>query len=184
MCSVRSLQYIGEVMITSKRLADLCVYALQVHDNDAVAEKKRFRKWDQSTPYAIHPLWCAMTILTETSLNEELRVDGAEALILHDMLEDTYAALPSGTSDRVTALVEAMTFDSAEQERGCIWQRSTEVQLLKLYDKVSNLMDGSWMNQEKRRVYETYVERLCIEVEKTYGTLNITNIGYLSLIKR
>tara|TARA_Y100001970_G_C14086424_1_gene777576 strand:- start:269 stop:781 length:513 start_codon:yes stop_codon:yes gene_type:complete len=164
-------------MINTQRLAKLCLYTLLAHDTYARTEKKRFRKWDQSTPYAIHPLWCAMTILTETSLNEGLRVDGAEALILHDTLEDTYAALPSGTSDRVAALVEAMTFDSAEQERECIWQRSTEVQLLKLYDKVSNLLDGSWMNQEKRRVYETYVERLCIEVEKTYGTLNITNIA-------
>lgn len=59
-----------------------------------------------------------------------------------------------------------------------IWDRPKIVRLLKLYDKVSNLLDGSWMSDEKwNNQYVPYVKRLANDVENNYGTLNIVRIA-------
>ncbi len=55
-------------------------------------------------------------------------------------------------------------------------------QTLKLYDKVSNLLDGAWMKAEKRQLYIAYLELLCDEVEpelarRGYIPLNIITIA-------
>lgn len=159
------------------KFAEIMSFVIRAHDAQARANHKRFRKWDGSSPYAIHPIWCAMTILTETSLSEDLRRDGAQALLLHDVLEDTTATLPP-VSERVRALVTEMTFKNSQEEMELIWTRSKECLLLKLYDKVSNLLDGSWMDARKRAVYIAYTGRLMSEVERHYGTdLNILRMA-------
>jgi hypothetical protein len=38
-------------------------------------------------------IWCAMTIMTETMLDESARLNGYLALMWHDVLEDTHAQL-------------------------------------------------------------------------------------------
>jgi hypothetical protein len=48
--------------------------------------------------------------------------------------------------------------------------------MLKLYDKVSNLLDASWMTEEKRTLYIAYLARLCKEVEYWYGHKNLNII--------
>ncbi len=164
--------------MNAKKLEATISYVLWAHSMQATTARKSVRKWDGKTPYGIHPIWCAMTILSETSLPEELRMCGAEALLLHDLLEDTEALLPHGTSDRVKGLVEGMTFRSSSEEMERVWSRGSEVLLLKLYDKVSNLLDGSWMSTDKRATYRAYVERLCDEVSPVYGKeLNIVKIA-------
>lgn len=161
----------------AKELARLIRFVLWVHDGKAKKHSKRFRKWDGKTPYGIHPIWCAMTILTETGLPEDIRISGAQALLLHDILEDTTADLPNEVPDEVVKLVREMTFDSSEEEMKLIWRKSKKIKLLKLYDKVSNLLDGSWMSSEKRERYLAYVKALSEEVESHYGELNITKIA-------
>lgn len=163
--------------MTAKELAGLISYSFRAHAEQSTKPSKTVRKWDGRTPYGIHPTWCAMTILTETILPEELRVTGAQALLLHDVLEDTTAGLPEDTPAEVTKLVEEMTFASSDEEMELIWTRSQEVKLLKLYDKVSNLLDGSWMSREKRERYATYIIALCDDVEPHYGQLNIMRIA-------
>ena len=49
--------------------------------------------------------------------------------------------------------------------------------LLKLYDKVSNLLDGNWMKTEKWNIYVEHTLRLAGDVEHVYGTLNIVKIA-------
>ena len=68
------------------------------------------------TPYYIHPLWCATTLLTEEKLSEEIRRIGSQALLLHDVFEDTTAGLPEDTEDEVRRLVMDMTFNTSDQE--------------------------------------------------------------------
>ena len=58
-----------------------------------------------------------------------------------------------------------------------VLNKSPEIRLLKLYDKTSNLMDGIWMDEEKRERYVEYTSRLCQDVEQNYGELNITRIA-------
>ncbi len=161
-----------------KNLLPLIDHVWKSHTHHALEPQKRCRKWDGQTPYAIHPIWCAMTILTETSLPEELRARGAEALLQHDVKEDTSQSLHFDTSREIESLVGNMTFDSFEQEVSMTGSMTPEVKLLKLYDKVSNLLDGTWMSPEKRKGYLEYTMRLATDVEKVYGKdLNILKIA-------
>jgi (p)ppGpp synthase/HD superfamily hydrolase len=158
-------------------LSALISFAVDAHRDSATKPSKAVRKWDGKTPYGIHPTWCAMTLLTETTISEELRITGAQALLLHDVLEDTTAVLPEGTPAAVRKLVEEMTFEGSDEEMEHIWSRSLECKLLKLYDKVSNLLDAAWMTAEKRSRYAAYLAKLCDAVEPTYGRLNIIRIA-------
>lgn len=164
-------------MMDAKEIAELINYIFATHAEKPTKPSKSLRKWDGKTPYGIHPAWCAMTLLHETELPEALRITGAQALLLHDVLEDTTAGLPQGCPAEVEKLVREMTFASSDEEMVEIWSRSKETILLKLYDKVSNLLDGAWMPKEKRARYSAYTMRLADEVEKTYGTLNIVRIA-------
>lgn len=163
--------------MNADRISGLIAYAFRVHSENAAKPSKAVRKWDGKTPYGIHPTWCAMTILAETTLPEELRYDGAEALLFHDILEDTTAALLPDTRAEVVDLVREMTFVSSDREMVEVWGRGPTVLLLKLYDKTSNLLDGVWMSPEKRGLYNAYLLRLCDEVEKEYVELNIIKIA-------
>lgn len=118
-----------------------------------------------------------MTILAETALPEELRIKGYQALLFHDLLEDTRAQLPAELSKDVRTLVLEMTFAGFAEEQVKLWDKSMEVKLLKLYDKVSNLMDGAWMSAEKRAQYTAHTVRLCSEVEAEFGNLTIVKIA-------
>ena len=169
-------------MINHEALSNLISYCIKAHAEHPTKPSKAFRKWDEKTPYATHPIWCAMTLLSETSLDETFRMCGAQVLLLHDLIEDTTAPLPKlfghwVYQDSIKVMVKEMTFDSSEQEMREIWSKGPAVKLLKLYDKVSNLMDGVWMSPEKRATYKKYVKKLAKEVQKTYGDLNIVRIA-------
>ena len=164
-------------MLSDNQLLNQINFCVRAHASQSIKPSKAVRKWDGKTPYSVHPIWCAMTILTETTLSEEIRINGAQALFFHDILEDTTAKLPDDTSAEVRALVEGMTFESSDEEMRLIWDRSLEIKLLKLYDKLSNILDGSWMSTEKRNRYAAYLLRLCDEVEPHYGKLNIIRIA-------
>ena len=92
--------------------------------------------------------------------------------------------MPEWTCADVNQLVASMTFNSSEEEFEKLWERSDECKLLKLYDKVSNLMDGSWMSDEKWNKYCDLVSRLVKFVEERYGDLNIVKIARAIAIRR
>ena len=152
-------------------------YVMKAHTEMAKKEANTVRMWDQRTPYHFHPIWCATTILHETSLPEGIRVDGSQALLYHDILEDTVASLPSWLSERVKGFVEGMTFHSSEDEWKDLWNRDKEVRLLKVYDKTSNLLDGVWMKPQRRDQHIAHLKKLVADVRENYGNLNILKIA-------
>lgn len=159
-------------------------YVIRAHSSCPREPHKAYRKWDGKTPYSIHPIWCGLTILTETTLSERDRHDGALALFYHDIAEDTTAPLPRWLSEEVVRLVHNMTFFGGfKEEVDGIWSKSPFVRLLKLYDKVSNLLDGrdTWMPKKDdplyRQKYEGHTLQLCADAEKNFGKLNITIIA-------
>lgn len=160
-----------------QKLLELISYSVRAHAEHSIKASMSFRRWDRQTPYGVHPIWCAMTLLQETALSEEIREAGSKALLFHDLLEDTTAGLPENTSWRVRELVEGMTFESSDQEMKEVWERSAEIRLLKLYDKVSNLLDGIWMTPERQERYRAYTQRLADDVEANFGNLNIVRIA-------
>ncbi len=152
-------------------------YAIDAHTQHPKTPDNSVRFFDRITPYAVHPIWCAMTLLTETQLPFEIRHIGYQALLWHDILEDTQVTLPENTEAEVRKLVEEMTFESLSAEREQIWERSDTAKLLKLYDKVSNLLDASWMSPVKRGQYVAYTLELTAFVENKYGELNIVKLA-------
>ena len=158
-------------------LQEHIAYIIDAHTNHPIRPDKAFRRWDGKTPYFIHPIWCSNTIATETTLDAKTRKEGVISLLYHDVIEDTRKPLPVSLPERIKELVHHMTFESNAQEMREVWTKPKEVKLYKLYDKLSNLLDGSWMDPEKRRTYEEYTQKLLQEAEKTYGGLNITRIA-------
>lgn len=173
----------------TKSLAEAILRAIQfstaAHIHHPKTPDAAVRFWDRTTPYIVHPTWCAMTLLTETALAEDMRITGYQALLWHDVLEDTtITALPDGTPDRVRQYVQDMTFDSFSEERKAIWGKDKEIRLLKLYDKTSNLLDGSWMSDAKWASYTAFTQAICKDVEAHYGPLNIVKISNAIAISR
>lgn len=150
-------------------------FAAHIHHPNTPEDSIRF--WDRETPYAVHPTWCAMTLLCEPALDREIRLQGAIALQWHDILEDTQLPLPSGTPTEIVELVENMTFASFAEEQTAVWSKNPTIRLLKLVDKTSNLLDSSWMKQEKEQNYARFTQALADDAEKHFGTLNVVRMA-------
>lgn len=175
------------VMITenlAQAIIDAADFAKIAHINYPRTPTDRVRFHDKQTPYIVHPIWCAMTILTETDLDETVRLNGYLALMWHDILEDTTIPLPTATDEAVKELVINMTFKSFEEETILLWERSPLVRLLKLYDKTSNLLDASHLSEEKWNRYTALTRRLLEDVNCNYGNLNIVKIANAIAIPR
>jgi len=157
-------------------LRDLA-FIIDAHTEKTKKGKPQVRKCDNKTPYYIHPLWCATMLLQETSVPEEIKFQGSQALLYHDVLEDTEAGLPEWLSEEVKFLISKMTFSSSEDEWKNLWEKNKEVRLLKLYDKVSNILDGVWMKPYRKEQHLEHLERLCKDVEANYGGLNIVKLA-------
>lgn len=151
--------------------------AIIAHQEHPKQPKDSLRFWDGKTPYAIHPVWCAITLLHETLLPDEIRLPGYQTLLLHDILEDTTLPLPADLDPLVVAWVQAMTYESFTAEQEAIWNQPDEIKLLKLYDKTSILLDAVWMKPEKWNHMVRYTLSLADFAEQTYGALNIVKIA-------
>lgn len=161
----------------AQMIVDSVSFSKRAHIDLPNSPNDAIRFHDQSTPYIVHPIWCAMTIMTETILGEALRLKGCQALMWHDVLEDTHAELPIDASDEVRQLIQDMSFASFAVERELIWLKSKEVRLLKLYDKTSNLLDASHFSKDKWNNYVEFTQLLMKDVENNFGQLNIIKIA-------
>ncbi|BCY16298.1 MAG: hypothetical protein GYA12_11760 [Chloroflexi bacterium] len=159
-------------------------HAIAAHIENPKSPEDAIRFWDKKTPYVIHPIWCGMTLLTETKLPEDIRLPGYQALIWHDVLEDTNLSLPDGTDAVVARLVGEMTFASFKEEQELIDSKEDLIKLLKLYDKTSILLDATWMKDEKWKNLVDYTLKLRQFVLDTYGDLNIVKIAGAVCIRR
>lgn len=161
-------------MFSAETFGRLVAYAIDAHANSPRRPENAYRKMDGATPYASHPIWCAMAILAEPMLHESLREKGARILLFHDLLEDTVAPLPPDTPPEVREGVEKMTFTGVDEELADVWGRGELVVLLKLYDKTHGLLDRQLSPPTKRRRNADYAMRLCEAVERRHGKLNVT----------
>jgi hypothetical protein len=118
-----------------------------------------------------------MTLLTETTLPDEIRYPGAIALLWHDILEDTQLPLPANAHFTIKSLVQEMTFTSLDEEFEHVWQRSNTTKLLKLYDKVSQFLDGTWLSNERWNKLVQHTRKLETFALTHYGDLNIIRIS-------
>ena len=152
-------------------------YVIEAHRDNSLKPSKAFRKWDGTTPYHIHPIWCATMIATETTLPANVREEGVQVLLYHDVLEDTKKELPEWLSERVVQLIGDMTYENLIEEMNEIWYKPSEVRLYKLFDKTNNLLDWQRSSIVKHERYEEFTRRLMQDVLGNYGELNITRIA-------
>jgi hypothetical protein len=158
-------------------------FALMAHSEYWNEEKKACRRHDKKTPCAVHPIWSAMTLLAEPAVPERTRRIGYQALLWHDIFEDTelkkVGRVLKSAPKAVQDLVKQMSFSSFKEERRKLWNRSDDVKFLKLYDKVSNLLDGTWMDDETWDGYVDHTLRLATEVAASFPKrdLNIVRIA-------
>lgn len=166
-----------DTSLVAQMIVDGASFAKHAHIDLPTTPNDAIRFHDRATPYIVHPIWCAMTIMTETTLSEPLRLNGCQALMWHDVLEDTRADLPIDTGREVRQLIQNMSFENFADEKTLIWARSKEIRLLKLYDKTSNLLDASHYSIEKWNNYVEFTQSLIVDVENNYGQLNIIKIA-------
>jgi hypothetical protein len=145
------------------------------HQEKTLSTAKALRTFPsgEKTPYFAHSLWCAVMLWLDSGLPESIRYPGAQALLFHDILEDTSALLPDDVSDEVRYLVQEMTYRGGfNEEKTVVLMKSPFIQLLKLYDKTATLYDG---DMKPGRVYEwtEFMLKLIDTVEREYGTINI-----------
>ncbi len=172
------MKNLEQTKIRAQEIIEGIQFSIEAHIYHPLTDKKAIRSWDKVTPYIVHPTWCAMTILCETLLPEALRWNGCQALLWHDVLEDTeMVCLPENTTPVVVDYVNEMTFRNFSEEVDAVWKKSKEIHLFKLYDKTSNLLDGSWMTAEKWQQYIQFTLKLASDVEVEYGLLNIVKIA-------
>lgn len=178
---MKEKRYTVKVLVSASALARQIRQVFLLHHKIAKRPGKRFRGWkdprELRTPYGIHPVWAAMTILHERALPPELRWNGAQALLYHDILEDTTASLPQNLPEHIQELIRGMTFEDFQREENLVWERSPEVRLLILYEKTSNWLDGDWLYPERRAIHREHLAKLADDVEKHWGNLNIVVIA-------
>lgn len=153
-------------------------YVFDAHQKLAKKPDNIFRG-DNETPYVIHPVWCSTMIATEVALLRETRIEGTITLLYHDVLEDTNATLPEGLPQEIIESIYDMTFPGGMREEMIkIWEKPAKIRLFKLYDKVSNILDASWMEPGYLEVYKNYTRKLLADVEGNYGNLNIVILAH------
>lgn len=158
----------------SEQLMNAVTHAFKAHTHQTNDPAQALRWLDGTTPYAVHPLGSATLLAMEPDLPEDLRHDGALALVCHDLLEDTNAGLPEGLPERAAEWVRQMTFKGKMKEyEPQIWQREPFVRLLIFVEKFNTLFDGNWMSDDRLRYHCEFLTRLADDVEGNFGTLNV-----------
>lgn len=161
-------------MTFAQMLDQAIEHAFDAHTHRAKDPKQALRVLDGKTPFAIHPVSCALTILGETDLPEDVRHDLALALAFHDLLEDTHDSLPDWLPERPARWVREMTFKGGtREEQLVIWDREPVIRLGKFVDKSDTLKDANWMTPHGLKFWCQYVLELADDAEANYGTLNV-----------
>lgn len=162
-------------MMDPRRFVEYISFIAQAHQEKVLPKAKALRTFPsgEKSPYFTHSLWCAMMLWLDSALPESIRYPGAQALLFHDILEDTSAQLLDDVSDEVRYLVQEMTYNGGfAEEKHAVLKKPSLIQLLKLYDKAATLYDGD-LRPGRLQEWIEFMEKLIETVEREYGELNI-----------
>lgn len=156
-----------------KRLLD---YAYIAHQEKSTRDP--FRQ-EGKLPFVIHPVWCALTLLNDNRVPFADRQMGYQALLLHDVLEDTSAGLPDFISPEVAVLVKEMTYQTWEEEQAAVLKKSPLLKLMKLLDKTATMYDEGMKKggDKKKREWKVLTAQLVQHVEKEYGNIRAVTLA-------
>lgn len=161
-------------MIEPKEFKKLLDFVYSAHQEHCV--KKDFRQGGE-VPFVVHPIWCAVILLNDTHIPFEERRIGYQALLLHDVLEDTSLKLPDWIEPEVVKLVQQMTHETWEEEKA-VDKKSPLVQLLKLCDKTASMYDENVRSDpQRRREWKELVKKLLDNVEQNYKNSRVVLVA-------
>lgn len=161
-------------MITSEEFKKLFDFAFEAHQLNVNEHGSTTRQHQQeNVPFVVHPYWCALMILNDTSIPRKQRELGFKVLLLHDVVEDTTLPLPNDLLDEVVQLVGEMTYKNFAEEKELVPHKSTFVQFLKVIDKVATIYDnygeGGFLKSERKKEWRQYTELLLKNTEVDFG---------------
>ena len=114
-----------------------------------------------------------MVLLNDTRIPYEERRIGYQALLLHDVLEDTSLKLPEWVEPEVAKIVQEMTHETWEEEID-IDKKSSLVQLLKLVDKTATMYDENMRpDPQRRRNWRELIEKLLKKLNQIIKTAEL-----------
>ncbi len=141
-----------------------------LHQEHAASNRKRVRSHDLVTPFAVHPLQCALAALSEPVLDGELRVKLFRVLLYHE-LEAQTGIKP----DFLQLPIQEMIRSLRCLGHGALgWSAPPEIRLAKLYSLVFDLQDG----QLPQDAHANLLHHLVTDVAENYGVLNIVKLAY------
>lgn len=156
-----------------KKLLDFAYEAYQINNSKSDEYRQKGK-----VPFITHPLWCAMMMISDTEIPWEERELGFQALVLHDVLEDSSLELPKWVEPKVKKLVEEMTFNGEDFSEKAEWvlTKPINVKLLILYDGLSSMYELH-VRENKRHEWKKLAEKVLEEVEEHYGNIRIIQVG-------
>ncbi len=162
--------------VEDKEFKKLLDFAYIAHQEKSTRDPYR---QDGKLPFIVHPIWCALTLLEDNRVPFEERKVGYQALLLHDVLEDTSAGLPDFISPEVAKLVQEMTYQTWEEEQAAVLTKSPLLKLMKLIDKTATMYDEAMRKggDEKKRQWKALMEKLVKDVEAHYGNIRVITIA-------
>lgn len=164
-------------VVSPQEFRSLVDFIYQAHQ-EHVARPDHDTRQDGKVPYITHPLWCAMMLLNDKTISFEERRIGYQALLLHDVLEDTSLLLPDDLDPQVKKLVEDMTYTSWEEEKQGVMQKDVFLKLLKLLDKVSTMYDAETLSRpEKNPDWKAFTKQLLEDVRPKYGNSQVVAVA-------
>ena len=159
-------------MITPEEFKKLTDFAYEAHELNINDHGWTTRQLG-NVPFVVHPLWCALTVLNDTTIDQDLRELGFRVLLLHDVLEDTRFKLPPDLNEKTISLINDMTYDNFDEEKKHVPSKPVFLQFLKLIDKVSTIYDNhgpiSCLKPERQRDWRQYTELLLKNTETEFG---------------
>gem|GEM_PF-5824182 len=162
---------------------NVLLHSVLSHEYRVTDLMKAVREFDGETPFSVHAIWCAATILHDIVLPRNVRFVGAIVLLQHDLLEDTTSEVYFRCSPGIRHIVREMTFlggNAEEREKlpGC----RPLVKLLKLYDKVSNYLHRLPSGCDAQAEEQEHISWLAEEVDGVYpGTFIVATVRSLMM---
>ncbi|MDQ7814392.1 MAG: hypothetical protein RDU25_01105 [Patescibacteria group bacterium] len=144
-----------------------------LHQEKALSLRRSIRAHDLHTPFAIHPLQCALAVLSEPGLDGELRVKLFDVLLHHE-LEVQTGIKPDFLPRPIQEMIRSLRCLS-RGELG--WSAPPEIRLAKLYSLTFNVLDGEIQSES----FTDFLGRLIQDAETEFGQLNIVDMGRLAL---
>ncbi|MBI5654110.1 hypothetical protein HZC53_00430 [Candidatus Uhrbacteria bacterium] len=143
-----------------------------LHQEKALSLRQGVRSHDLHTPFAVHPLQCALAVLSEPALDGELRVKLFDVLLHHE-LEAQTGIKPDFLPLPIQEMIRSLRCLS-HGDLG--WSAPPEIRLCKLYSLTFDVMDG-----QAPTTQHLLIEALVEDVENSFGGLNITQTARIMM---